>query len=48
MTTQEKLKRLDYLSSLPYSEHTPEDFEEELRLECELEDHPDYKYYLEK
>ena len=48
MKDKEKLKRLDYLSSLPYSERTPEEFEEELRLECELEDHPDYKYYLEK
>jgi len=38
MSIQEKLQRLDYLSSLPYSAHTPEDWDEELRLECELQD----------
>ena len=38
MTTQEKLRRLDYLSSLSYLEHTSEDWDEELRLECELQD----------
>ena len=37
MTIQEKLQRLDYLSSLPYLNHTPEDWDEELRLECELD-----------
>lgn len=37
MTIQEKLQRLDYLSSLPYLDHTPEDWDEELRLECELD-----------
>ena len=38
MSIQEKLQRLDYLSSLPYSKHTPENWDEELRLECELQD----------
>ena len=38
MTITQKLKRLDYLSSLPYLAHTPEDWDEELRLECELQD----------
>tara|TARA_B000000609_G_C24034349_1_gene272400 strand:- start:146 stop:271 length:126 start_codon:yes stop_codon:yes gene_type:complete len=38
MTDTQKLKRLDYLSSLPYLDHTPEDWDEELRLECELQD----------
>ena len=38
MSIQEKLQRLDYLSSLPYSAHTPEMWDEELRLECELQD----------
>tara|TARA_R100000458_G_scaffold36106_1_gene33536 strand:- start:308 stop:430 length:123 start_codon:yes stop_codon:yes gene_type:complete len=37
MTTEEKLQRLDYLSSLSYFEHTSEDWDEELRLECEVE-----------
>ena len=37
MSIQEKLQRLDYLSSLPYLDHTPEDWDEELRLECELD-----------
>ena len=38
MTDTQKLKRLDYLSSLPYLDHTPEDWDEQLRLECELQD----------
>ena len=38
MPDTQKLQRLDYLSSLPYSAHTPEDWDEELRLECELQD----------
>jgi len=38
MTDTQKLKRLDYLSSLSYLDHTPEDWDEELRLECELQD----------
>jgi len=37
MSIQEKLQRLDYLSSLPYLNHTSEDWDEELRLECELD-----------
>ena len=37
MSIQEKLQRLDFLSSLPYSAHTPEMWDEELRLECELD-----------
>jgi hypothetical protein len=37
MPDTQKLKRLDYLSSLPYSAHTPEMWDEELRLECELD-----------
>jgi len=37
MSIQEKLQRLDYLSSLPYLDHTPKDWDEELRLECELD-----------
>ena len=28
MTDTQKLKRLDYLSSLPYLDHTPEDWDE--------------------
>tara|TARA_R100001463_G_scaffold122938_1_gene179523 strand:+ start:109 stop:234 length:126 start_codon:yes stop_codon:yes gene_type:complete len=38
MTNEQKLQRLDFLSSLSYSDHTPEDWDEELRLECELQD----------
>ena len=38
MSIQEKLQRLAYLASLPYSAHTPEDWDEELRLEGELQD----------
>jgi hypothetical protein len=38
MSIQEKLQRLDFLSSLPYLDHTSEDWDEELRLECELQD----------
>ena len=38
MPDTQKLKRLDYLSSLPYLDHTSEDWDEELRLECELDD----------
>ena len=38
MNDIQKLQRLDYLSSLSYLEHTSEDWDEELRLECELED----------
>ena len=38
MTDTQKLKRLAYLADLPYSDHSPEDWDEELRLECELQD----------
>ena len=38
MTDTQKLERLDFLSSLSYLEHTSEDWDEELRLECELQD----------
>ena len=38
MTDAQKLERLDYLSSLSHSDHSPEDWDEELRLECELQD----------
>ena len=48
MTIQEKLQRLAFLANLPYSDHTSEDWEEELRLECELQDHPQYKSYLDQ
>ena len=42
MDDTQKLERLDYLSSLPYSKHTSEDWDEELALECELDDHTFY------
>jgi len=48
MTDIQKLKRLDYLSSLPYSAHTPEMWDEELALECQLQDHPQFKSYLDQ
>jgi hypothetical protein len=48
MTDTQKLERLDFLSSLSYSDHTSEDWDEELRLECELQDHPLYKSYLDQ
>ena len=48
MSIQEKLQRLDYLSSLPYSAHTPKDWDEELALECQLQDHPQFKSYLDQ
>ena len=38
MNYTQKLQRLDFFSSLPYLDHTPEDWDEELRLECELQD----------
>ena len=41
MTDAQKLERLDYLSSLPL-QHTSEDWDEELALECELQDHTFY------
>ena len=48
MTDTEKLQRLDFLSSLPYSRHTSEDWDEELALECQLQDHPNYKSFLDQ
>jgi len=44
----QKLERLAFLANLSYSDHTSEDWEEELRLECELQDHPQYKFYLDQ
>ena len=46
MNDIQKLKRLAYLANLPYCDHTSEDWEEELRLECELQDHPKYISFL--
>tara|TARA_Y100001937_G_scaffold22238_1_gene31689 strand:- start:2768 stop:2914 length:147 start_codon:yes stop_codon:yes gene_type:complete len=48
MTDIQKLERLDFLSSLSYSAHTPEMWDEELALECELQNHPEYKGYPQK
>ena len=48
MSDTQKLKRLAYLASLPYSAHTPEMWDEELRLECELQDHPQYISFLNR
>jgi len=48
MNDQQKLERLDFLSSLPYSRHTSEDWDEELALECQLQDHPNYKSFLDQ
>lgn len=48
MTDTQKLERLDYLSNLPYRDHTPEMWDEELALECELQNHPLYKFYLDQ
>tara|TARA_B100000519_G_scaffold190731_1_gene190488 strand:+ start:1032 stop:1178 length:147 start_codon:yes stop_codon:yes gene_type:complete len=46
MKDTQKLQRLAYLASLPYSAHTSEDWDEELKLECDLQDHPKYKSFL--
>jgi hypothetical protein len=46
MTDTQKLERLAYLANLPYTSHTSEDWDEELRLECELQDHPQYISFL--
>ena len=48
MKENQKLQRLDYLSNLPYRDHTPEMWDEELALECELQNHPEYKGYPQK
>ena len=46
MNDTQKLERLAFLANLPYCDHTTEDWEEELRLECELQDHPQYISFL--
>ena len=48
MNDIQKLERLDFLSNLSYSAHTPEMWDEELALECELQNHPEYKGYPQK
>jgi|TARA_R100000482_G_scaffold118580_1_gene62726 hypothetical protein len=48
MTDTQKLERLAYLASLSYFDHTPEMWEEELLLECELQDHPQYISFLNR
>ena len=48
MTDIQKLKRLAFLANLPYSKHTPEMWDEELALECDLQNHPLYKSYLDQ
>jgi hypothetical protein len=46
MTDIQKLERLAYLADLPFNAHTSEDWDEELLLECELQDHPKYISFL--
>ena len=46
MTDIQKLERLAYLANLPYKKHTSEDWDEELALECQLQDHPQYISFL--
>ncbi len=46
MSDIQKLERLAFLADLPYCKHTSEDWDEQLRLECELEDHPKYISFL--
>ena len=46
MNDIQKLERLDFLSSLSYSAHTPEMWDEELALECDLQNHPQYISFL--
>jgi|TARA_B100000085_G_C18476717_1_gene485467 hypothetical protein len=48
MTDIQKLERLAFLADLSYSAHTPEMWDEELALECELQDHPNYKSFLDQ
>ena len=48
MTDEQKLGRLAFLADLPYCKHTSEHWEEELRLECELQDHPQYISFLNR
>ena len=44
MTDIQKLERLAYLANLPYTSHTSEDWEEELRLECEIQQDLEKQY----
>ena len=46
MNDIQKLERLAFLANLPYCDHTSEDWDEELKLECELQDHPKYIFLL--
>ena len=46
MNDTQKLERLAFLANLPYFDHTPEMWEEELLLEFELQDHPQYISFL--
>lgn len=39
MNLQDKLKRFEFLSNKPYLDHTSEDWDEQLQLECELDDY---------
>jgi len=48
MTDTQKLERLAFLANLPYCDHTPEMWDEELALESELQDHPQYKSFLDQ
>ena len=48
MTDTQKLERLAFLANLPYCKHTSEDWDGELRLECELQDHPQYISFLNR
>ena len=48
MTDTQKLERLAELANLPFNAHTSEDWDEELRLECELQDHPKFKSFLDQ
>lgn len=48
MNDIQKLERLAYLASLSYFDHTPEMWEEELLLECELQNHPQFKSFLDQ
>lgn len=44
MNLQDKLKRFEFLSNKPYLDHTSEDWDEQLQLECELDDYDSEKY----
>ena len=48
MTDTQKLQRLAYLADLPYCKHTLEDWDEQLKLECDLQDHPQYISFLDQ